>query len=365
MSDVVDAVPVQPVPQPPPVVEDTGGALTATQAANILAQRRWGKDESTGEDAPAPAVERAPPPVSTQEVEVAPEEGTSDQTKETEPEAPAIDPPKSWSKEARERWATLDPDTQQYLQARDSEDSAAVKRALNEAAEKAKTYESKAQAADQERQKYEAALPLLLQQQVEQFAIEFPDIKTPADIERTIKEDPARALLIQYKLQTMQATQSRLGEAQTRQTQAKREQFATFAKEQDDLFNKAVTASELKELRDNAEKFMTDAGFSQDELGNAWVGEKEISIRDHRMQNIIRKAMLYDKVKETSVKKDIQLKAKPVPPVQRPGAARPERASEAQRISQLNAELGKQGIPQRRQIEIAAELMTLHGAPKG
>lgn len=46
---------------------------------------------------------------------------TSPDTAQAEPEKPAIDPPVSWSREVREKWASIPPDLQEYIARRETE----------------------------------------------------------------------------------------------------------------------------------------------------------------------------------------------------------------------------------------------------
>jgi hypothetical protein len=61
----------------------------------------------------------------TVEPEAPVEAKTDDQTvpdaEKAEPAAPAIDPPTSWSREVREKWAAIPPDVQQYIAQRETE----------------------------------------------------------------------------------------------------------------------------------------------------------------------------------------------------------------------------------------------------
>lgn len=52
-----------------------------------------------------------------------------------EPQQAAVDPPAFWTKEAKEHWAQIPPETQSYLVGREAERDAATQRAQNEAAD--------------------------------------------------------------------------------------------------------------------------------------------------------------------------------------------------------------------------------------
>ena len=78
-----------------------------------------------------------------------------------------------------------------------------------------------------------------------------------------------------------------------------------------------VDETKAAELQKQALAVLGDLGFDEAELIPLWNGHKELSLRDHRLQLLIRDATLW---------REAQAKAraaavKPVPPVQRPGAA--------------------------------------------
>lgn len=69
-----------------------------------------------------------------------------------EPAQPPIEPPLSWSKEHKERWASLPRETQEYLHSREQERDAEVRRSQNRAAELEKALEPDRAALAQQRQ---------------------------------------------------------------------------------------------------------------------------------------------------------------------------------------------------------------------
>ena len=54
-------------------------------------------------------------------VEAEAEDQTSPEAETVEPETPAIDPPASWSREVREKWASIPPEVQSYIAQRETE----------------------------------------------------------------------------------------------------------------------------------------------------------------------------------------------------------------------------------------------------
>ena len=84
-------------------------------------------------------------------------------------------------------------------------------------------------------------------------------------------------------------------------------------------------------LQKRALNVLKDIGFSEDELGKSWNGQGDLSLRDHRVQLLVRDAIMW---------RDAQAKAKaattkPVPPVVRPGAAQDKSASRQQTLDHL------------------------------
>jgi hypothetical protein len=109
--------------------------------------------------------------------------------------------------------------------------------------------------------------------------------------------------------------------ARQRQAAETQQQFSAFAKRQDDLFTEKVPemadAEKAQKLQSAAIDALKELGFDEAELAQGWHGAKGFSLRDHRLQLLIRDAVLW---------REAQAKAraaalKPVPPVQRPGAS--------------------------------------------
>ena len=72
-----------------------------------------------------------------------------------------------------------------------------------------------------------------------------------------------------------------------------------------------------------------------------WNGQKELSLRDHRLQLLIRDATLW---REAQTKAKAKAAAvKPVPPVQRPGAATPRQGTDEARVQHLTQRLEQSG----------------------
>lgn len=91
-----------------------------------------------------------------------------DDTAENEPAeaeqeaAPAIEPPASWTNEAKERFAKLDPDTQSYIVERETERERAVNLAKQEASNTAKTIDQEKAQIASERARYAETLKYIV-----------------------------------------------------------------------------------------------------------------------------------------------------------------------------------------------------------
>ena len=259
-------------------------------------------------------------------------------------EAPPIEPPRSWTKEDKELFASLPRATQERLAERERSRESDFLRRQNEAAEKLKGLSAKEQAVELARQHYETALPQLFATLQSQQAGEFADIKSMADVERLAREDWPRYLLWDLQQKKIADVGAQLIAAQHRQAHEQLAQFADFATREDDLFKEKAPdmadAAKAAELQSKALKVLHELGFDEEkELVPMWNGQKELSLRDHRLQLLIRDATLW---------REAQAKAKaaatkPVPPVQRPGAASARQGTDEARVQHLTQRLEQTG----------------------
>jgi hypothetical protein len=236
--------------------------------------------------------------------------------------------PRSWSKEKADIWTKLDRGTQQFLLEHDSEVSKGVRNAQNEAAEQRKQYESQAQAAEQARQQYEAALPVLMQQLHDAHAGEFQDIKSMQDVEKLAVEDPVRYLKWDAQQKKIAAVAQQMDAAQKRQAHEYEQMWSDFAQKQDEILTERVP--ELKDkaraskVAESAKATLKDVGFTDQELSDLYHGKLSLSLRDARVQMLV-----VDAVKYREAKSAVKPAPKSVPPVQRPGVAQPKGPSDA------------------------------------
>ena len=338
---------------------DTPAYLSTHDAAAVLRKLRQPKNDQTTEraDTAAPAETPESTAQAGESAAETPDRGrgqappaqTTDTDRQADPRSEAgtgpasIEPPRSWTKEDKELFASLPRATQERLAERERLREGDFLRRQNEAVEKLKGLNAKEQAVEQARQTYEAALPQLLQTLQQQQAGEFADIKSMADVERLAREDWPRYLLWDLQQKKIADVTQHMLAAQHRQAQEKLGQFAEFAKRQDDLFKEKVPdmADDAKaaELQKKALVVLSDLGFEEAELVPLWNGQKELSLRDHRLQLLIRDATLWREAE----KKAKAAAVKPVPPVQRPGAATPRQGTDEARVQHLTQRLEQTG----------------------
>jgi hypothetical protein len=254
-------------------------------------------------------------------------------------ELPPIEPPRSWTKADKELFTSLPRETQERIAERERSREGDFLRRQAEAAEKLKGLSAKEQVADQARQQYEAALPQLLLTLHDQQAGEFADIKTLADAERVAREDWPRYLKWDLAQKKVAFLQQQVLAAQQRQVSEQQQRFAQFAGRQDELFlEKApelADARKAADLQSAAVTVLKGLGFDEAELAASWRGHQHLSLRDHRVQLLVRDATLWREAQQRA-KAAI---AKPVPPVQRPGVSHPKGAAQDAVIQNLNKQL--------------------------
>ena len=264
-------------------------------------------------------------------------------TGETQEDAPAEVPPRelprSWTKDRAEHWSKLDPDTQDFLLEQDRKASAEVRRLQNEAADERKAIKAEREAAEKARQQYEAQLPALMQtlQDAQQSA--FADIRTVDDVTKLANEDPFRYLQWQAHQTKLQAVNAEIERAKGQQTQKQRSEWAEHVQKENELAAELIPDLADKDkgpaLMKRAADRLAELGFKSDELNDYANGDKKLSIYDHRFQQLVA-----DSLKLADIQKAPKaVSTKPVPPVQRPGTAKPATSGNAQLIQTLEKQL--------------------------
>jgi len=312
--------------------------LSVSEAARILSAARHQAEAPKTAEAPA----QPEPETPAQPVDAAPPEVPGAEKTETTEEAETpIDPPRSWKADEKERFRSLPRETQEYLLERETERDRALSRSQNEAAEKLKGLSAKELAVEQARQQYEAALPQLFQVLQSQQAGEFADIKTIQDVEKLAREDWPRYLQWDVAQKKIAAVQQEMQASEARQRQEKLQKFAEFATKEDQAFAEKVPEvkdpAKYKSLQENALDTLKNVGFTDQELSESWTGQKDVSLRDSRLQLLIRDATLYRM--QQKARPTLVANRKPVPPVQRPGTAQPANAAATNNIKQLEERL--------------------------
>ncbi len=323
MSELIDTAapaPEAPGVQPTESVPTSGdGNLSIREASRELSGYREKRDATE-----APPTEEAPP---VEEQAAAPEVS---EPAESQPEEPAIEAPRSWSKERKEEFKALPPSLQEYVIQRETERDTALRRGQNDAATQRKTLEDKERAVEQMRQHYEQALPVLLHQLQQQQMGEFADIRTQQDVDNMARNDWQRFSMWQNHQMKIQNASQQMQANYQRSQQEYAQKWNQFAENEDRLF--AADMPEMKdpaqarEIADKAVTLLRDTGFSDDDLGKLWSGQASVSLRDNRIQKIIAKAARYDAAKAGVPAKKAAL---PASRTLRPGTPT-ERASDAQ-----------------------------------
>jgi len=325
-----------------PLTEAGGQALTLHQALGSLM--------------PAPEPEPAAPPERPQqnpapEADAAPAEQeqpsgeTEAQPEPEEEQLPPIEAPRFWKKAAREHFESLPRPIQEMILERETERDTEVRRLQNETAEKRKTFESEALAAQNERQRYQQQLQPLIQGLQQSLQSEFADIKTPGDVVALAQSDPARYALWRARMDAIQYGQAQLRQIQEAQTAEQRKQYEEYAraewneylKHRPEYKDRSRWEAARRELRDYA----VSLGYSEQDF------DSNVA---HRHLLVLEKAMLYDRAQKAKA----EAVAKPVPKVQQPGTARTradkaadERAARLKKLEQSGSIEDAMGLLRR------------------
>jgi hypothetical protein len=326
---------------------------SVSQAARALARARHEKNNEQQPPQPSGAEagatdqpqEPAEAPRSSGEADAAAEDAqAAGATEASEPaEPPAIEPPRSWSKEDKELFAGLPRETQMRVAERERARESDFLRRQNEAVEQLKGLAAREQAAELARRHYVDALPNVLKLMQAQHADEFADIKSPADVERIAKEDMPRYVKWSESQRQIGRAVEEVNAAQASALREAQQKWFEFATRQDALFAERVPEAADPEknakLQQAAVAVLKEIGFTDEELGDLWNGRTRLPLRDHRVAMLIHDATRYRQAQQ----KAKQAAAKPVPPVQRPGVAQPRGAAQDAKIQALAERLETSG----------------------
>jgi hypothetical protein len=325
-----------------PVSTTNDAPLSPREAYNKLTDRRR-KDNAASSNEHLQAQEKTPinetPDPS---IKTAPGDETAPDA--TDPaEKPPIEPPRSWTKEAKARFEALDRDTQEYVAQREAERDREVRRVQNEAAELRKSQEGRTQEVEQLRRQFEQALPGRISRIQQDLAEHFSDVGSWEDANRLAQADPARYVSWKALVDEGQALSQEAVKVQQEEHRSRLETFQRFAEEQNQLAQERIPDLADPVKRVAAEKQALDTlkavGFSEDELAASYNGGKDFSLRDARWQEIVWKASRFDAAEKAA--KAVSKQAKPAPaPAQRPGVvqSRGERNADATRSLETRLE---------------------------
>ena len=327
----------------PAPVSTPAESHTPSDLGRMLAQLRHAKAEEPAESAQSATADNEIP---AQAEIAAPETVPGEAPEAIEPAAePPIEPPRSWTKEAKEQWQALPRNTQEYLAQREQERDRALRQSQNEAADKLKAISAKEQAAEQARQQYEAALPALMQSLQDAQSGSFADIRNVDDVTRLANEDPFRYLQWQAHQTKVQAVQQELRSAQERQSQEHKSKWTDEVREFDRQFVEGLSTADKAKYEDfkkEAPEYLEAKGFKAQELSE-YANGKPLSIYHPAVQSLILDGLKFQAAQKASAAAKANLAQKPVPPVQRPGTARPTGQAGVETIQNLSAKLERTG----------------------
>jgi hypothetical protein len=316
-------------------------SLAGTRHKDAARQRR---DEEQAGAARDDAAARQEPAA---QADDAAQEGTNQtgpgETQGDDQAEPSIAPPRSWTKEDKELFTHLPRETQERLAERERSREADFLRRQNEASERLKGLSAQQQEADKARTHYEQALPMLLMELQGQHQGEFADVTTIADLERLAREDWPRYVLWDAQQKKIAAIQQQVAAVQARQSHEQATRWTAFARDEDAKFlEKAPEFSDMKvmaEATQRAGELLKDLGFTEAELGLLWNGQAGVTLRDHRMQLLLRDGLKY----REALGKAKAAQQRSVPSVQRPGPAPARDADGDDKVRSLNDRLTTSG----------------------
>jgi hypothetical protein len=325
-------------------------AAPANQSPEIsLSEARAMIDAQLAEPAPAERAEPDKPATAekesaSQEADADPETAPSEEPEAAEPDAsPPIEPPRSWTKAEKERFQSLPRETQEYLHTREQERDRDFRRSQNEIAEQRKAIETERSKAEEVRKQYEAQLPALMQELQNAQQSAYADIRTVDDVTKLANEDPFRYLQWQAHQTKLQAVNAENERARGDKSRAEQEQWAQHVQKQNELAAEYIPelADKIKgpALTQRAADRLHELGFKPEELASLASGKEKLSLYDHRVQRLI-----FSDLKLSDIQSATKAVAKPdLPPVQKPGVARPSGQADSEHIQALEAKLTKSG----------------------
>jgi hypothetical protein len=336
-APVADSAPASVISTPAP-------DPTPSEIGRMLAELRHAKAQESADDATEPE------PIPAQAENAAPpEEAHGEAPTEAEPAAePPIERPRSWTKDEDAEWQSLPRTMQQKIVAREQERDTGLRRTQNEAAEQRKAAQAERETAEKARQQYEAALPALMQSLQDAQAGAFNDVRTVDDVARLAQEDPFRYIQWQAHQTKVQAVQHEIRSAQERQSKEQSSKWTEEVREFDRQFVESLSTADKAKYEDfkkEAPEYLEAKGFKAQELSE-YANGKPLSIYHPAVQSFILDGLKYQAAQKANTAAKANLAAKPVPPVQKPGVAKPAGQAGTENLQNLSAKLERTGKPQ-------------------
>ena len=348
--------------------------MTAEEAAEIMGQ--W--DDNQPDEAEAPQEQPEPrreakaPVEEPEEESEQPESGEeepADETEEdvasdedqpsdeTEQEAddsededlPPIDPPSTLNKEQRARFKELPREVQERWADLEDTSSRELRRLQTRTDEERRAAEAERQQFAEARQRYETALPQMLQALHSEFAEKFPEIRTEADVQRLAAQNPNRYIQYDALMKKYQRYNSDQTESLQRQREQAKSNFSRYVSEQNEKFieqnPKWADADAAPKLQKMAVNLLEDIGYSQDEIRDLWANGQPLSARDYRFQTLIARLVDVESQLKSAKANVSKAKAKPKQPVNKPGnqSSSPRQDATSERLKALKEKADKSG----------------------
>jgi hypothetical protein len=254
-------------------------------------------------------------------------------------EPPIIEPPRSWTKEERERFYSLPRETQEYIANREQERDREIRRSQNEAAEARKTTTAERDRLEQARLYYESSLPTLLQSLQTAHGLDFSDLKSMAEIRQLAVTNPPRYAQWDAQQRQIAAVQNELAVTQQLRASENAQRVMAFAQREGERLVEKVPEmaddGERTQMRTATASLLAELGFDSEEVKELVRGDRALSFHDHRVQMLLRDAIRLRDAQEGP--RDVH--ARPVPLVQKPGAALPRGAARDAHIQNLSKQL--------------------------
>jgi hypothetical protein len=316
---------------------DTGTDLSVSEAGRALAAARNRKPPAESADTATAEPELA-------QANDGPEAAPIEEPKGNDPEAerlPPIERPRSWSKDDDDEWNAIPRERQEKIAAKELAREADINQRISKAAEAAKAAEAKAAQAEQAKQAYEERQAAYTKALETALQADFGDIRTMDDVRTLQANDPFRFQAWQVRQMELQAAQADKQKADSEKAQKHQSEWATFVRDESAAFADSVPEYKAKkaDYDTKAAEILREIGFTDDELNKLASGEEKIPLFDRRIQRL-----LFDRIKLSEIKSAPKAVAKPdLPPVVRPGNAKPSGNSNSERIQALTQRFHQTG----------------------